>query len=146
MMRPLVVDANILISAVLGTKVFELMKQYRDKVRFVTPEVCFGDARKYLPPLLMEKARLTTTEAINLLLAWVEPIETTILLPFENSARQLLHRRDPDDWPVLAAAWALGAPIWTQDQDFFGLGVATWTSANVVHYLKGTDFSQMLPD
>jgi len=111
MMRPLVVDANILISAVLGTKVFELMKQYRDKVRFVAPEVCCGDARKYLPPLLMEKARPTTTEAINLLLAWVEPIETTILY-----------------------------------QDFFGLGVATWISANVVHYLKGTDFSQMLPD
>jgi len=93
----LVVDANILISAVLGSKVFQLIKQYRDNVRFVAPEACLADAHKYLPPLLIEKARPTTTEAINLLLAWVEPIETPILLSFENSARLLLQRRDPDD-------------------------------------------------
>ncbi len=29
---------------------------------------------------------------------------------------------------------------------FERMKVATWTSANVVHYLNGIDFSQMLPD
>ncbi|MCC6586029.1 MAG: hypothetical protein IT168_04850 [Bryobacterales bacterium] len=42
-----------------------------------------------------------------------------------------LAARDPDDWPILAAALALGCPIWTEDTDFFGCGVATWTSANI---------------
>lgn len=40
------------------------------------------------------------------------------------------------DWPVLAAALTLNAPVWTEDSDFFGLGVPTWTTANVGIYLR----------
>lgn len=36
--------------------------------------------------------------------------------------------RDPSDWPMIASALALSAGIWTHDRDFFGCGVATWTS------------------
>ena len=46
---------------------------------------------------------------------------------FEAEARKRLAARDPDDWPILAAALALGCPIWTEDTDFFGCGLATWT-------------------
>jgi predicted nucleic acid-binding protein len=44
-------------------------------------------------------------------------------------------RRDEDDWPILASALALGCPIWTEDTDFFGCGVATWTTDRVELYL-----------
>jgi len=44
-------------------------------------------------------------------------------------------RRDEDDWPVLAIALALGCAIWTEDADFFGCGVATWTTDRVELYL-----------
>lgn len=58
---------------------------------------------------------------------------------FEAEARKRLGARDPEDWPILAAALALGCPIWTEDTGFFGCGVATWTSVNVrsfvVHWL-----------
>ena len=43
--------------------------------------------------------------------------------------------RDPDDWPILASALALGCPIWTEDTDFFGCGVATWTSNSIEIFL-----------
>lgn len=36
---------------------------------------------------------------------------------------------------VELAALALGCPIWTADQDFFGCGVATWTTDRVELYL-----------
>jgi hypothetical protein len=36
---------------------------------------------------------------------------------------------------VLAAALALGCAIWTEDTDFFGCGVATWTTDRVELYL-----------
>ena len=88
MTRTLVLDANILIRAVLGNQVFQLLAQYHRPVRFVAPEACFADAHKYLPSLMIEKVRPTTTEVINRLLVWVEPIETPILLPFEMSARK----------------------------------------------------------
>ena len=54
-----------------------------------------------------------------------------IYADFEIEARKRLASRDPDDWPILAAALALGCPIWTEDTDFFGCGVATWTSASI---------------
>jgi predicted nucleic acid-binding protein len=55
---------------------------------------------------------------------------------FEAVARERLGRRDPDDWPILAAALALGCPIWTEDTDFFGCGVAIWTSRSVDIFLR----------
>lgn len=36
--------------------------------------------------------------------------------------------RDPNDWPAVACALALTAGIWTNDNDFLGTGVATWTT------------------
>ena len=45
-----------------------------------------------------------------------------------------IETRDPDDWPILATAMALDCPVWTEDNDFFGTGVPTWTSDRVELY------------
>lgn len=47
--------------------------------------------------------------------------------------------RDPDDRPILACALALNCPIWREDRDFFGIGVATWTTALVELYFADPD-------
>lgn len=44
--------------------------------------------------------------------------------------------RDEADWPILALALTLRCPIWTEDKDFFGAGVATWTTDRVRLYLN----------
>ena len=49
-----VLDANILIRAVLGNKVRSLLITYSESVVFFTPDVCVEDAQKYLP-LIFEK-------------------------------------------------------------------------------------------
>src|ERR1035441_7435280 len=54
-------------------------------------------------------------------------------------ARERVGQRDPDDWPILAAALALRCPIWTEDTDFFGCGVATWTSNRVRVFLRRSE-------
>ena len=41
----------------------------------------------------------------------------------------------PGECPVLAVALALGCPIWTEDTDFFGCRVATWTSGRIAIFL-----------
>lgn len=38
--------------------------------------------------------------------------------------------------PVTAAIDALGCPILTEDADFFGCGVATWTTDHVQMFLR----------
>lgn len=54
----------------------------------------------------------------------------------ETEARARIGRRDERDWPALAAALLMNCPIWTEDQDFFGTGVPTWTTATVDIYLN----------
>jgi predicted nucleic acid-binding protein len=66
----------------------------------------------------------------------VRTVEFEVYSGFEVIARERLARRDEDDWPILAAALALRCPIWTEDTDFFGCGVATWTSDRVEMYLS----------
>jgi hypothetical protein len=54
---------------------------------------------------------------------------------FEHDARERLRVRDEDDWPVLASALALSCPIWSEDADFFGTGVAVWTTSRIKIFL-----------
>lgn len=53
---------------------------------------------------------------------------------FEDEARAR-SLRDPDDWPVVASALALSAAVWTNDNDFLGTGVATWTTSTLQGWL-----------
>jgi predicted nucleic acid-binding protein len=66
----------------------------------------------------------------------VEQVDRSLYEEYQNAARGRIELRDPDDWPVVATALLLDLPIWTEDQDFFGSGVATWTSDRVELYLQ----------
>jgi predicted nucleic acid-binding protein len=111
----LVLDANILIRAVLGKGTRLLLAKYGTRVDFFAPDVA-----------------LSSLESV------IQMVEVNVYARFEKVARQRLARRDEDDWPILATALALGYPIWTEDNDFFGCGVATWTSDRVELYLSET--------
>ena len=136
--RGLVLDANILIRAVFGRRVREILEFYEDVASFCSPDVCFQDARKYIPDLSERRAvdsaiGLTVLEKIGRI---VEPVDRSLYEDFENIARERVLARDPDDWPIVALALLLDFPIWTEDQDFFGSGVATWTTDRVELYLR----------
>jgi len=137
--KTLVLDANILIRAALGRRVRSLLETYEDSTGFYAPDVCFEDAREYLPRLLISRGidpeiGLAVFHHIALL---VEPVAQALYQDFEQLACKLTGPRDVDDWPVAAVALMLNAPIWTEDRDFFGGGIATWTTDRVELYLKG---------
>jgi predicted nucleic acid-binding protein len=135
----IVLDANILIRAVLGRRVRQLLETYAAQgIRFYAPGIAYADAEKYLPPLLRKKNKpdtdlFATLEYFQYL---VEPVDQDSYGVFEEEARQRLRGRDEDDWPVLAAALALSCAIWTEDTDFFGTGIAVWTSNRIEIFLK----------
>jgi predicted nucleic acid-binding protein len=64
----------------------------------------------------------------------VQVVDTPLIEGAKDEA--LMRIRDPADWPALALALQLECAIWTEDQDFFDTGVATWTTATVERYLK----------
>jgi predicted nucleic acid-binding protein len=49
--------------------------------------------------------------------------------------------RDPNDWPTVALALALGADILTNDHDFLGCGCPTWTFETLSLELAAHDLS-----
>ncbi len=134
----IVLDANILIRAILGKKVRGILEQYASATQFVTPDICYQDARKYLPPLF-EKRNLPVQNALDILEklnCLVESIDASLYCLYEEEAKQRIAVRDIDDWPIVALSLMLDCPIWTEDADFFGAGVATWTSDRVHLYLS----------
>ena len=137
----LVLDANILIRAVLGMRVSQLLNRYGKAVEFVAPNTAFREAQEKLPSIL-ERRRMQVAPglaALDTLDALIRTIELEMYAEFEGIARQRLARRDENDWPILATALALNCPIWTEDTDFFGCGVATWTSDRVELFLQQSD-------
>lgn len=135
--KAIVLDANILIRAVLGTRVRELIFEAASTVKFFAPDVAYADARKYLPSLL-EKRGIKGTAAMKVLDSLesiVQSIDRDLYAGMQQQALQRIAIRDADDWPVLACAMAIGCPVWTEDADFFGTGVATWTTDRIALYL-----------
>jgi predicted nucleic acid-binding protein len=136
--KALVLDANILIRAVLGERVLRLLEQYEQSCDFCSPDVCFAEARKHLPGLLQKRGAdvslgLLVLERIRQI---VQPIDPSLYEEYEIPARAIIGQRDPNDWAVLATAMALKCAIWTEDRDFWGAGVPVWITQTVEMYLK----------
>jgi predicted nucleic acid-binding protein len=135
----IVLDANIVIRGVLGRRVRQIVESYAARgVRFFAPVAAFNDAQKYLPGILKKRGKVDVDveASLDYLKRLIEPVEPDRYALFESEARERLLGRDEDDWPVLACAIALACGIWTEDTDFFGTGVAIWTTIRIEIFLK----------
>jgi len=131
-------DANILVRAVLGERVRAVIEAHAEEVSFFLPEVAYAEAEEHLATLVVKRGG-DPKKALSLLRSLrslVVLIGSEVYGELETEARERLGARDPEDWPILASALALGCPIWTADADFFGCGVATWTSDRVLMFLR----------
>jgi predicted nucleic acid-binding protein len=134
----LVVDSNILVRAVLGKRVRGVIEEFAESASFFLPEAANAEAEEHLPALAIKRGgdpekALALLRSLRSLMV---PIGSDVYGEFETEARRRLAARDPEDWPILASALALGCPIWTEDTHFFGCGVATWTSDRVLMFLR----------
>ena len=136
--KRLVLDANILIRAVFGVRVRSLLETYEDSVSFYAPDICFADARKYIPSV-STKRRIDPEPGIavlNQLSRLVEIVDRSLYEEYESSSRERMISRDVDDWPIVATSLLLRCPVWSEDRDFFGSGISTWTTETVELYLR----------
>ena len=53
--KALVVDANILVRAVLGKRVRDVIETYCDAVSFFVPEAAYAEAEEHLPRLAIKR-------------------------------------------------------------------------------------------
>ncbi len=99
--KGLVLDANILIRAVLGRRVLSLLGTYADRVSFLTPELAFADVRAHLPDILTRRglppeaiAQLVEQEVLNRLPLLVTPVPDEVYAGREAEARRRLSGGD----------------------------------------------------
>lgn len=140
MAKQIILDANILIRAVLGSKVSQLLQDYAHEVSFITVDEALEDAKTYIPQVMQhhdanQESIAAALAKLEILMRFIHLIPVSSLSQTEQEARDRLKQRDEDDWPFLALALILNCPIWTEDTDFFGSGVATWTSDRIQLFL-----------
>jgi len=137
--KRLVLDANILIRAVLGRRARDLIERHCGAVAFYVAEANADEAEFYLSKELAAKRGLSEDvwrPAYDGVLKAVQLIADDVLSEVEAQAKARIASRDINDWPAVAAALLLDCPVWTEDKDFLGAGVATWTTATVEIYLS----------
>lgn len=137
--RPIILDAIILIRFVLGERVPALLATHAHTIDFLAPDTAFEEARKHLPVILRARGddgngAAAALAALDAVTAVVTPVPASSYEPMRSPAMARIGQRDSHGWPVLACALLLSCPVWTADMDFFGTGVATWTTAPASHH------------
>lgn len=138
----LIVDTTVLVGELLRAK--GRGRLAGDRLELFMPEQMWEEVRVELPRRIDAFARkrsLSLDLAEELKNASIEAIETNVnvidlpiysALEEEARSRSL---RDPNDWPLVACSLALGAAVWTDDNDLLGTGVATWTTQTLQAWL-----------
>jgi predicted nucleic acid-binding protein len=136
--KRLVIDANILIRAVFGQRVPQLIFSHCSQLALYVAEANHDEAVHYLAQLAPARglAEDIWRCALNNVMACIQLVSQDELELVEEQALARIGQRDKHDWPAVAAALLLDCPIWTEDADFFGTGIATWTTRTVDIYFN----------
>ena len=129
----LVVDTNVLVGELLRSA--GRLRMGDERLELFLPEAMWDETRIELPRRIDGFARrrsldkavaaALSTECLVAVQSNVAVLPTGVYAAYEDEARARCVR-DQTDWPVVAAALALDAAVWTHDNDFLGTGVATW--------------------
>jgi predicted nucleic acid-binding protein len=103
--KGLVLDANILLRAIFGIRVRQILEAYEDVAAFYSPDVCFAEAEKYIPDLakrrgLDSKLSLSILEQMS---GIVELVDKSLYESREKPARERIVRRTRvtgRSWPL----------------------------------------------
>ena len=146
-MKALAVDANILISLFLGKKLKQLVIDNLENLKNIEIYVAksvFSEVKNFMSRHIEDLSSFS--QFLDTIASWgdtftyLESITTIVdnsdLELMKEEALARIGHRDPKDWPTLALALKLGCPVWTDDKDFFGVGVPVWSSQTIGHYLK----------
>jgi predicted nucleic acid-binding protein len=125
----LFVDANVLVRCVVGRAALDVDQLLARGIRLATTDAQAHEAERVLHfSFGMTEARAAEEMADTI--SAMEIHQAPTYRAHEAAARARIHYKNTRDWPILAAAIEHGGAIWTDDRDFFGVGVPTWTTRN----------------
>lgn len=131
----LVVDANIILSAVLGFRARPLVEQVGGRRALIISPGASSEVRHVLSRIAPDTPVLI--EIASEILDAIEVVEEVRYNDGLGAAARSLRRAvgsrngSVNDAHVLALAWTYDADIWSHDRDFAGTGWPSWSSANL---------------
>lgn len=131
----LVADANVLLSAVLGGRA-RVVLEHPGVTDILTTEVTLAEVQEYAAQLAVKKGLSLDVVLMAVATIPVRVIEQKIYEKKIPEARRRIARRDPDDVEILALAIYTGFALWSNDNDFEGVGVEWFTTAELLARLK----------
>ncbi len=142
----LVVDTSVLVGDLLRAKGRERLGDHR--LDLCLPEHTLAEVHVELPRRIdafATSAGLGADEKDALVAVCLDAVDNNLAVvaaevysPFEEEALAR-SQRDSADWPAVACALALSAAVWTNDNDFLGTGVPTWTTRTLQIWLDRQD-------
>jgi hypothetical protein len=95
--KGLVLDANILLRAVFGSRVRQLLETYEDVAGFYSPDVCFEEAQEYIPDVA-KRRRVDSSLAVSVLeqvRGMVVAVDRSLYESHEKLARERIPASGP---------------------------------------------------
>lgn len=132
----LFVDANILVRCVVGRAAFNADDLLAKGVVLATTDAQAREAERVLHHVFAVSEEDAARE-LREVISSMEVYELPTYRAHQGAAQTRIHYKNTKDWPILAAAIAENAAIWTDDRDFFGTGVPTWTTRNIKYVGAG---------
>lgn len=134
----LIVDANVMVSALLGTSFGLLVNLFEGGVMLMSPVHQIAETWTVVARESRQTPEWTDTQ-MQRLLTVIRPIGPALFDQYERSARLRLHMRGQPDWPIIAAAMATDADVWSHDRDFIGSGAPVWSTRVLRRQLEDAD-------
>ena len=131
----LLTDTNILLRVSQGRAMMRVESLRRRGVRLVTTDRNIFELQR----ILIRDFRLAEEDVTAEVDRVIAPFEIVSAQDYEHlrpDADARLREGGKSDWPALAAAMAFEGAIWSEDVDFFGVGVPVWSTQNV-HFYDG---------
>jgi predicted nucleic acid-binding protein len=130
----LVVDANILVAAVLGSTTGAHLDLISGRRSLITSEEAFDEAYK-----VVGHVRPNDLAVLESLLDLVTIIAREDVADEDRAMAETTLRNAPasrngsiTDAHLLALAWTLDADLWSHDRDFAGTGWPSWSTSNLL--------------
>jgi predicted nucleic acid-binding protein len=137
----LVIDANIILSSVLGRRSRPVLETVIASRTVVTSARAADEVRGVVrnTPGLPSDAG----ERVEALLGGIGVVDEAVYAELVQSARRALahavasRNGSTDDAHLLACAWAFDADLWSHDRDFAGTGWPSWSNTNLSDSVTG---------
>ncbi len=128
------VDANILVAAVLGSTTGGHLDLISERRSLITSEEAFNEAYR-----VVGHVRPSDLAVLESLLDLVTIIAREDVADEDRTAAETALRSGPasrngsvTDAHLLALAWTLDTDLWSHDRDFAGTGWPSWSTTNLV--------------